>query len=166
MLRLFVAIPVQPGEYDTLRHDFGSLCTGRWSPASQLHLTLAFPGSRYLPGEAIARLDALDLSVTPEPVAGLGYFESRGILYARCESPQLLPLRRRITEALGIAFEPFEPHVTLMRCKKIADPGRFRALLDASGGRLVGRLAPRVVLYSSTLHPDGARHVPLKAWGA
>ena len=142
---------------------------GRFVPAQNYHLTLAFLGEI---GEAKARdaMDAIDeacRTVGPVPidVVGLGAFGKRaggsGLWLEVAKDPELMALAERLRaglDARGVAFDrssSFLPHVTLAR----------RAKLPSSAlPQLVFPLpceARSVTLFRSYLEKDGARYKPL-----
>ena len=142
---------------------------GRFVPAENYHLTLAFLGEI---NEADARdaMDAVDAAcVTAGPmpidVEGLGAFGKRaggaGLWLQIAKDPELMALAERVREGLdarGVDFDrsnSFLPHVTLAR----------RAKLSAGAlSQLAFPLpceASRVTLFRSFLEKGGARYKPL-----
>ena len=169
-MRAFVALELPEAfadEVGELSRCLSAVCEGRFLPAENHHLTLAFLGEV---GEAEARraMDALDAACAGAGAvelvsAGLGSF-GRGrdaTLWLGVEkNPELAALAGRLREELlarGLGFDekPFLPHVTLAR----------RARLPRAA--LQGLVFPRpdearsVTLFRSILEPGGARYKPL-----
>lgn len=169
-MRAFVALElpeVFADEVSALARALERTCEGRFVPAENRHLTLAFLGEV---GEAEARvaMDALETACAGagpvELVAeGLGTFGSGRAttlwLGARA-SDELGLLAARVRAELaarGLAYDekPFRPHVTLAR--------RARLPRAPLGDLAFPRPdeARRVTLFRSILGPDGARYKPL-----
>ena len=122
-MRLFIAVELSEEMKNALRRAQDELCDhgvrGRFTPAENMHLTLAFIGD-YPDPEAV--LDALSaVSFTPFEIEleGLGCF---GDLWwaGLKDSAALESTARRVRRALaerGIPFDrkKFNPHITLVR---------------------------------------------------
>ena len=169
-MRAFIALEL-PGafadEVSALARALAAVCEGRFVPAENHHLTLAFLGEV---GEAEARaamsaVDAACAGAAPVSLAaaGLGTFGRArdATLWLGIEKdPRLMALAERVRAELlarGLVFDekPFLPHVTLAR--RVHVP-------RGSLGDLAFPLpdeASRVTLFRSTLEPDGARYKPL-----
>ena len=173
-MRLFASLELPEAfadEVAALARRLAAVCEGRFVPAENHHLTLAFLGEV---GEAEARLamDALDVAcadVGPVPLAatGLGPFGRArdATLWLGIEKdPQLMGLAERVREELaarGLSFDEkdFLPHVTIARRARVP---------RGSLGELAFPLpdeATRVTLFRSILEPDGARYKPLYTVG-
>ena len=169
-MRAFIALELPDAFADEvagLSRQLSQLCEGRFVPAENHHLTLAFLGEV---GEAEA---ALAVSALETACAGCGPVELRAAglgtfgrgrdatLWLGIEKdPELVRLALRVREQLntrGLAFDekPFMPHITLAR--------RVRGL----GGSLDGLAFPlpdeafRVTLFRSYLDAEGAWYKPL-----
>jgi 2'-5' RNA ligase len=166
-LRLFCALRLPRAAVDEITAwQAGELHGGRIVPAANLHLTLAFLGSR--PASDLARV----ATVLARAAAGAGdirlevgdYRETRsvGMVVLADEGGEAAALADRLAsglEALGgyrREARRFLPHLTVLRFR--AAPG-----LTPAPPRL-GPISPSdAAVYSSTLRPDGARYEVLEA---
>ena len=172
-MRAFIALEMPEEFVDdaaALARRLARSVDGRFVPAKNYHLTLAFLGEV---GESEARsaMDAMDEACRtagpmPVEVEGLGAFGKRaggsGLWLDVARDPELMALAERVRaglDARGVAYDgtrPFSPHVTLAR----------RAKLPA--GLALSELpfplpceARSVTLFRSYLEKDGARYKPL-----
>lgn len=171
MPRLFTALdlpdPIQD-ELDALEAPIEGF---RWLEADQRHLTLRFIGEvdrgayREI-AEALTGIEGLPFELT---LRGIGHFPPRGApqtLWAGVEpNPELDRLKQAADRALreaGLDRDPrrFLPHVTLARLRHPPPHDAFAAYLMRHA---LFRSSPFIVqgfgLYSSRLHPDGARYI-------
>lgn len=132
--RLFVAL-VPPVTVQTELADLAAPLVGvRWTPATNIHLTLRFIGEtepekqrRY--EEALARVQVEPFIL---PVVGVDTFLNRGparVLWAGVGSghPRLYQLRKQVDEALltvdsGLPMPGFHPHFTIARLDPAHEP--------------------------------------------
>jgi 2'-5' RNA ligase len=179
-LRLFVAadVPVDQrlrlqGLVEPYRDRFPE---GRWTAPENQHVTLKFLGAT--PRSSLERLDEVLAAVASGGRAGevaltqLGVFPTRRrarVLWAGIHDPG--SVLAGVAGALDMALGPrgyriekrgFTPHLTLARFKTpVALQGPLPALPE-------GTFAPfwveRIVLYSSRLHPHGARYEPVASY--
>lgn len=166
-MRAFIAIELPEAfadELSGLSHQLSRVCDGRFVPAENHHLTLAFLGEV---GEAetrsaMAALEAACAGASPLrlEVTGLGTF-GRGrdatLWLGIRRSDELERLAARVREELagrGLAFDErsFLPHVTLARRARLPK----KALPDLAFP--LPDEATRVALLRSILGPDGARY--------
>jgi 2'-5' RNA ligase len=174
-LRTFVALELERGVRARLAELQARLRPRlpglRWASAETLHLTLRFLGDA-TPAQvaSVAREVGPACAACPRAtvrLTGLGLFPERGAprtLWVGLDLPPVfLDLQRaceRAARAAGFEAErrPFTPHLTLGRWRESAP----RPALDAPelGTATLGR----VVVFSSELHPAGARHTPLHAF--
>lgn len=173
-MRAFVALELPEAFADEvagLARRLEATCAGRFVPAENHHLTLAFLGEV---GEARARrameaLDAACAGVGPVRLCacGLGAF-GRGrdaTLWLGVKKDEgLMALARRVRAELAareIAYDKkdFLPHVTLARRARVPreDLGDLAFPLPD--------VARRVTLFRSILGPEGARYKPLYTVG-
>jgi len=148
----------------------------RWVRPEGLHATLAFFGD--VTREQVAaltegiRTGAAGRGPIPVRVGGLGGFPQATrarVVWVGVEDPsgRLAELQVRLTErfsALGFAADErgFHPHVTLGRAKAApVSIAPHREALAAAGVEATEGMIERVVLFQSTLEPDGARYTPL-----
>lgn len=129
MLRLFVALELDPALCAILRTPRSDVEGAHWQRDDQLHLTLAFIGEvahplmREIEGElARVHFDPFDLALS-----GVGAFGRPGqprVLWAGVENPTpILHLHEKIARAMermGVAIDQrkFKPHVTLARFRR------------------------------------------------
>jgi 2'-5' RNA ligase len=140
VLRLFVAVDLPVAERLRLAALAAPMAGARWTPTSDLHLTLRFLGA--VPDDGVDALaGALARIAAPTFVlalAGVGVFpplasrKAAHVLWAGiAPSPQLAALKATIDGALAPDPEarPYSPHVTLARLKH-APATALAALLD------------------------------------
>ena len=165
-MRAFLALPVPEDTAAALVRLQSDLRSGRPVPEENLHLTLAFlgdVGDQALHELHLGLVSAL-FRTAPVRFTGLAGFPARDgqlIVAEVAPDPALVTLQGQITRiaraaGLELPRRRFRPHVTLMR-------GARRGLV---GGRpeLPAYLADRLVLYRSTLRPDGARHDEIESY--
>lgn len=172
MPRLYVAIELPDEIVDQIER----LCVGlpdvRWIDRDDLHLTLRFIGEVDHPtyeevGEALADIMGQPFDIRLE---GIGHFPPRGeptaLWIGVSPSEQLQALKRRVDRTLaelGVGPDKgrYAPHVTIARVRGILPENRLGSFLHRLS---LYRSEPFPVtgftLYSSTLRPDGALHVP------
>ena len=173
-MRAFVALELPEAfadEVAALARRLSGACEGRFLPAQNLHLTLAFLGEVVEADarRAMAALDAACAGVGPAPLAagGLGTF-GRGrdaTLWLGVEkNAELMALARRVREELAARGLPYDekgflPHVTLARRARMprGDLGDLAFPLPDE--------ARDVTLFRSILEPRGARYKPLYTVG-
>ena len=169
MIRLFVALRLEPS-IRTLLSGLGSTIPGsRTVPEDQIHLTLRFIGeveSSRLNDirECLTEVQAEPLNVA---IKGVGHFPPRGrprVIWAGIEpAGDLVILRNKVNRALmqcGIEPEQrkYHPHVTLARLNN-SPPGKVAHFL--AGNSLLESppfSIDRITLFSSSLSHKGARH--------
>jgi 2'-5' RNA ligase len=175
-MRAFLALPMPDDTAEAMLRIQSRLPTGRAVPEENLHLTLAFLGD--VPEAVLAALDE-ELCATRLPAVrvafgGLGTFAEmeRGLVFAEVRAdPDLATLQsrvERIARMVGadLPRRRFRPHVTLTRANR-QPKGPARDRMAAALGTPVdipGFTARELVLYRSTLGPDGARHDALAAY--
>jgi RNA 2',3'-cyclic 3'-phosphodiesterase len=160
-LRLFLAVRLPAGAVEELAEwQSRSLRGGRIVPRENLHITLAFLGSRPA-GELPAILDVLRRAAAdavPARFDVAGYRETRsvGMLTLADEAGRAARLARRLhdeLEALGVyrrEARPWLPHVTVLRFRE--RPG-LRPEPPA-----LGWVSSDAAAFLSRLHPSGARY--------
>lgn len=169
MIRLFVALPIDPEIRRRLAELGGTIPGSRPVPEDQIHLTLRFIGEvdAALFHDVREQLHGLRAGPLQLTVRGTGHFPPRGnprVVWAGIEpAGQVIILRNRVNTILsvcGIAPEQrkFHPHITLARLrdcspKRVADFLAGNALLQSPEFTV-----DRVHLYSSRLTADGAIH--------
>jgi 2'-5' RNA ligase len=174
LMRLFTAIDL-PREIvdrlDALISELRPLARIRWSPASNLHITVKFIGR--WPDERVEELKSALAGLpgrapVPIRISGLGYFpnlKSPRVFWAGVDaSPDLARLAAETDVALEkLGVEPekrrYSPHLTLAR---IAEPAQARRLPRDSDARDFGAFtADRFYLYLSEPHPSGSVYTKL-----
>lgn len=172
-MRVFIALELPEdfvGQASELARSLNRVVDGRFVPAENYHLTLAFLGE-VGEGEARAAMAAMDEACRtagplPVDIDGLGSFGKRaggaGLWLSVAKDSELMALADRLRSGLasrGVAFDAlhaFAPHITLAR----------RVRLPA-GQALDGLAFPlpcearSVTLFRSYLERGGARYKPL-----
>jgi RNA 2',3'-cyclic 3'-phosphodiesterase len=146
-------------------------------PAENLHITLAFLGSRpEHEAERVAR--AIEQSAAPAPLLELLDPVSRpprgraGLFAVPVLSPGAEQLQAQLSELLiserlyEPGKRPFWPHVTVARVRAEGRGSRRPMRVEHPPGSLPVELrephfSGRLTLYRSELQPSGARYVPL-----
>lgn len=169
MIRLFVAVDLDPVSRGLLSGLGRTIPGARVVPEEQLHLTLRFigevEGTLFLDiREQLASVEASGFTLS---VKGVGHFPPRGkprVLWAGVEpAGELIILRNKINRALsrcGVAPEKrtFHPHVTLARLNN-SPTGRVMRFLAGNSFLLTPPFTVReFILYSSVLTSKGASH--------
>lgn len=162
--RLFIAIAVTLYDYDALRRQFDPLVEGKWREESTLHCTLAFLGEQFAPEEVIHRLETVAWKWELSKLEGWGYFDSSRVFVLTTRNSSLQSLRECIEKALELPHETLNPHVTLMRVKRLRDADTFRNTVQSPSSSPLGQLQQKVGLYQSTLLENGARYELLYEW--
>jgi 2'-5' RNA ligase len=174
-VRLFVALEVPEhvkARLGSLQACFPGL---KWTPASNLHLTLRFIGLAPQTGvepiqRSLRRVQSCSFCLT---VAGLGLFQRKtgGILWAGINNASaLLQLKQHVDEALCVSAglslpaESFSPHLTLSRLKKPVAPA-LKTQIQAKAVEWYGEFpVAEFTLFRSFLRPSGAVHEALERY--
>ena len=164
MSRLFIAVPVTLYDYSDIRSQFDPLLSGRWRDEATLHCTLAFLGDHFTYQEVIRRINETPLEFIPNELSGWEYFSNSRVFVLTTVNPSLQTLRDRLETALALPCEILVPHVTLMRVKRLNDLDTFEKKIQSSPLVSLGRLQPKIVLYQSTVLPQGARYETVHEW--
>ena len=174
--RMFVALDLPAPLTQALAGLDPQLAGVRWLPAAQLHLTLGFLAAVAAEHEQrlSAALAALRVAQFQLALRGLGSFTWNGrpsvVWVGIANPPPLLELQRRIHHAvLGAGLvpdpKPFQPHITVARCKGLAGQA-LRPLLERHQHSDFGTFeATGLTLYASILHLHGPEHVPVLQQG-
>lgn len=168
-MRAFIALEMPEEFVDAaqgMARSLEQVADGRFVPAQNYHLTLAFLGEI---GEeeargAMAAMDEACRAAGPVPVGadGLGSFGKRaGLWVSVAKDPELMALAERLRGCLrehGVAFDDansFLPHVTLARRIRLPK-GELPSLAFPLPCE-----AARVTLFRSYLEKTGARYKAL-----
>ena len=147
-MRLFVAVTADDGIRRTvkdLQDGFRrSGITGNYTPAENLHLTLAFIGEFGDPDRVMDALDSVSFSPFRIVMDRIGNFGDLWWAGFR-EDPELEDLARRVRRALSDAGIPFDrkrfrPHVTMLR-KGYVPRGAVPGPAEVSAGMTVDRIS-------------------------
>ena len=173
--RLFVALEI-PKDIKATLSDLQSSFPGlKWTPASNLHLTLRFIGLVQQPHiEMIQQsLRLVQCDTFHLVVAGLGLFRRKagGILWAGVrQKTALLELKQqvdsvlRVSASLHLEEEAFTPHLTLCRLKTSVTQA-FKAQVQEKAAERFGSFhATGFTLFRSFLRPAGAIHEPVERY--
>ena len=179
MPRLFVAIDLPEQQ----RQGLAAVCRGltpdtRWTPESQIHLTLRFIGGVEVPLVQPIRKVLADLRFRPFmlQIKGLGVFPSRrqpNILWAGvAENLELINLQGAIESSLvQLGFAPetrkYHPHCTVARLPRKLPRELLESYLERHGRFSANAfLVSSFQLYSSMLTGKGAIHRVEETFGS
>jgi len=142
----------------------------RWTAGQQMHLTLGFfPDVAEDVDPALReKLAAIEFRAFFLPIEGIGTFPAKGpvkIVWVGVGHghPHLFQLHKRVQEAaLAVGLEadlrPWHPHITLARCRDVADSA-LRKFLKSNAVLDIGMFRVDAFhLYSSELTPSGPIH--------
>ena len=167
--RLFVALEI-PEDVKAILSSLQSCFPDlKWTPTSNLHLTLRFIGQiqqRHI--ERIRRsLRLIQCGSFHLSIVGLGLFRRNGggILWAGVSKERfLLELKQQVDEALrlsaGLRLEanPFSPHLTLSRLKSSVPQALKAQVQERAEERFGDFHVTGFTLFRSLLRPAGALH--------
>lgn len=166
-MRLFVAIElpdrIREGVERFVREARASLPERavRWVPRDNLHLTLLFLGDAR-PAEQVAQaLDEVGGRIGPVPLraVGSGRFTSAAWIGVQGEVDALRELVVWLHDRLELPMDrPYVPHITIGRFR---DPRRSRRLILPEVGEVGAFVVRELVLFSSELSSEGARHTAI-----
>ena len=171
MMRIFVALDLPGDVVSQLAVQQFLLPIPRKTPRDQFHITLCYMGEMRDEGVEALHEGLLRLSVAPFDLslAGFGLFgkaKPNSVWAAVVPSEPLAHLQAKV-ERIGrmagaeIPSRNFVPHVTLGRfpaMKPLEAAPLERAVINGAGFRAGPWEVAEMVLYQSTLLPDGARH--------
>jgi RNA 2',3'-cyclic 3'-phosphodiesterase len=180
VIRAFIAVGIDPKTVQKISEAIDPLklrVAGiRWAQLTHLHLTLKFLGDvEESTVELIAQ--ALRQHIAPFPrftinAKGLGVFpdvKRPQVLWVGLEGIHLVELVSTIETALKtLGFAPekrgFKPHLTIGRWRqRDKSTAKFVAELEKWKGYEFGNTEVRnIILFQSTLRPEGAIHRPLE----
>ena len=173
--RLFVALEI-PQDIKATLSDLQSSFPGlRWTPTSNLHLTLRFIGLVQQSDVELIRqsLRLVKYNAFHLVVAGLGLFRRKagGILWAGVRQEEaLLQFKQqvdavlRVSAGLHLEEASFTPHLTLSRLKTTI-PQALKARVQEKAAEQFGAFhATSFTLFRSILRPAGAIHEPVERY--
>jgi 2'-5' RNA ligase len=163
MNRLFLAVPVRLYNYGQIKHDFSPLLEGRWRGEEHLHVTIAFLGKQFDSDKLIKKLSSFEWSFEISELSRFDYFSSSRVFVATTHNPTLQNLYDKLALLLRLEDTKLNPHVTMMRVKRIQDSSAFSSKL-ISAPPPIGILESKIVLFQSHLYPSGAEYEVLKEW--
>ena len=180
-MRVFVGVELSPTSREAVgrfvsslrRHTILSATSVRWVAPSSLHITLRFLGD--VPASRLARVGTVVETPCRVPAFCVSVdrcrsFPIRGVLRVIWlgmgeGQSQLLALHNEVAGRLEecgypAADQPFRPHVTIGRVKRVgqADATQIRAVLDTIPLAVPKWTVGRVVLYESRLSTRGSTY--------
>ena len=161
-MRLFIGSFAKLKNYQKIKEDF-SFLEGKWVEARNIHLTLLFLGEVKVPQSITFRLRTLCYEKIEIPIKGLGFFGSPPrVLYAKVADEGLTQLHERICKILDFEpNQPFLPHITLCRIKRINNFDRFIKKVREYENKELGSLKVDVALIKSELTKKGPIYTPI-----
>jgi len=181
-MRAFIAIPLDEEAHkelsilqERLRKANADI---KWVKPSNIHLTLKFLGEieNRQAEEIIARLQDITKSQRPfyMHISNIGAFPRpsyprvvwSGIDEGKDESANLQKLVEETMSKLGFEKEqrPFMGHLTLGRVRSLKNKNEFLELMEKEKDFSIDKriLVDRIILYRSTLLPEGPLYSPIK----
>ncbi len=164
-MRLFIAIPLKGEMLDAAlsaqREFMRRGVRGKYTPAENLHLTLAFIGEYPDPEDVLQVMDQVPFPPVELRLCGLGAFGDLWWLgLSRCEALEgyVKRLRHALADA-GIPFDRkrFSPHITLVRRAELPPRGRMDPAVPPASMR-----ALRAVLMRSDRGKGGMIYTPVE----
>lgn len=183
MIRAFVAVDLEPRTVQKIMEaivQFRPRIPGiRWLPPNNFHLTLKFLGdideAKVAPIAAALERELCPFSCFTIHAKGLGVFPDLRrprILWVGLVSEELKALALRVEKTLlpfGFAAErrAFTPHLTVGRWRQFdGSPKELGDEIEKWRGYDFGpSIVDQVILFQSTLRPEGAVYRPLKTVG-
>jgi 2'-5' RNA ligase len=176
MHRLFVALRPPRAVRALLADTMRGVADARWQDDEQLHLTIRYIGEveRRVAEDVAAELGHVHANAIVASIAGVGAFDRRGRIDALWAGltphDAMAALHRKVDHALvrlGLPPEgrAYLPHVTLARLPRSADPAEIERWRAANAGLATAAFRmEHLILYESTLGPDGARYDTVARW--
>jgi RNA 2',3'-cyclic 3'-phosphodiesterase len=174
MLRLFVALPIDPDVCEQISRVQNGIDGAKWSPRDNLHLTLRFIGDVDEPRARDIDIALAGIEIAPFELSlkGTGYFgvEAPHAIWLGVEgNPSLLALQKKCERACrqaGLAPDTraYTPHVTLCylpRHLALQPVLAYRELHNLLRSKVW--LADRFYLYSSATHGAGPSRYKIEA---
>ena len=164
MMRLFIAIPLDGEMLQAALAVQGEFSRrgvrGSYTPAENMHLTLAFIGEYPEPEDVLMAMDSVPFPPMALKLRGLGAFGDLWWLgLERCEALEsyVRRLRHALAEA-GIPFDRkrFSPHITLVRRAELPARASVEIAVPEAGMR-----AERAVLMRSDRGKAGMIYTPI-----
>lgn len=160
--RIFAALPLPCEVTDSLLQDQKTWkdagVKGRFAPAKNLHITLAFIGETYNWKKAAEILENWQFEPCELFISQAGHFGS--LYFAKADVPsslclQVEALKKSLKQAgLSVDPKPFRPHITMVRKADI--PAGYAPQI-----RPVSWKCREAILYQSVFEPGGVNYVPL-----
>jgi 2'-5' RNA ligase len=184
LVRVFIAVEIPPDIRQAIEENTARLRSlldanlVRWTPTSNIHLTLKFlgdvsPATIEMLAQMLAQ-EASQYTGFEMQFGGLGTFPSPRrprVIWIGIQAPAALEALRRgietATAKMGYPTEnrPFSPHLTIGRVKQTAGPADAQKIRVALEGTKIGALGTGKVqavhLFKSDLQPSGSVYTRL-----
>ncbi|MDR0307624.1 MAG: RNA 2',3'-cyclic phosphodiesterase [Chitinispirillales bacterium] len=170
MTRLFAAIDLPESARDDVSEIYEAIPGAKWTPESQLHLTLRFIGD--VTEDTASEIDNALRTIKFEPftmrLKSVGFFpprkEPRILWCGIAANENVIRLQKRVERAVlsaGLPHEErkFSPHITVARLNG-SPPQKIAGFLCANSlFQTKPFLVTQFSLYSSILKREGALHI-------
>ncbi len=161
-MRLFIAVPV-PEEVVSQCTSLQKLDGGRFTYPKDFHVTIHFFGE--IPDEEVdalkERLSAASFDAFDASTDNIGVFHGKGnisvVWLGLTPVGKWKDLRIILADEVG----EFMPHLTIARVKSVTDRRVLMTSLKALRTQKIPFKVDRVILFSSTLSPDGPLYKPI-----
>ena len=158
-MRLFLGSFAKLEHYGLVKNRF-SFMQAKWVEEYNLHLTYLFLGERPEPYTIIDKLERIEYEKRDIPLFDLGFFgHPPKVLFIKVLDEEVTKLHTQIASRLHITSpQPFVPHVTLCRIKRVNGFSRFIETLKEFENQQIGILHQKLHLIESILTPRGPKY--------
>lgn len=153
-MRLFLGMFAKIDSYLDLVENFKPYYEGKWVEEENLHVTLYFLGEQIDPDSIIEKIDSLPVLNAPIPIEGICLSgEKNQVLYGTLSNTFLNEMNTKFQALFGKQTQPFHPHVTLCRVKRLHE--NSMAFLESHDKKSIGSVEAPVCLIQSELDSRG-----------
>ena len=163
-MRLFLGIPINvSSDLIPFINQFHGLVKGKFVEPENLHITLHFFGNAN-PTQIIPKLQISHpkFNYTISKYGSFPSVRNPRVLWFGTDAPEFFKIYDTVKFAFNIQNSCFVPHITFCRVKSILNK---RALINKLQSKInIMDVASKVVLFSSTLTPNGPIYKEVHTW--